>query len=98
MSRAATVRGYDAPGIAAVILAAALGVGWCASIVIAALPITDTISETGAALLNGIGQVLAGAVATYLGSTIGVRRATEPAASPEPPTSTPSPRAPVPGA
>lgn len=58
-------------GLAAVILATALGIGWTSAIIIAALPITDPITDTGAGLLTGIGQVLAGAVATYLGSQIG---------------------------
>lgn len=63
----------DWPGACAVILAVAVGGGWCVSIILTATPWTDQVSAEGAALLNGIGQVLAGALATYLGAQITTR-------------------------
>lgn len=64
----------DMAGWCAVILAIGLSVGWCASIVISATPWTDQISAEGASLLNGLGQVLAGALATYLGAHVAIDR------------------------
>lgn len=61
----------DWPGMAAFILAASLGVGWAGALLISATPVTDPISKEGADLLSGIGQVLAGALATYLGTRVG---------------------------
>lgn len=69
MSRRPAPR-VDWAGACALIVATGLAVGWASAIVISATPWTDQISGEGAALLNGIGQVLAGALATYLGSTI----------------------------
>ncbi len=61
---------WGAAGVAVVILAAALGIGWLLGLVIALLPATGPNSGEQIQLLNGVGQVLSGALAAYLGSTI----------------------------
>lgn len=63
----------DYPGIAALVLAVALGTGWGVAIILQATPFTDPITAAGAQLLNGIGQVLAGALAAFLGVGVGRR-------------------------
>jgi hypothetical protein len=57
------------PGIIGVILAVTLGAGWGTTLVLSALDVTN-VSNDAYQLLNGIGQVLAGAVATFMGSAI----------------------------
>jgi hypothetical protein len=61
----------DWPGAAALVLAAALGIGWAGGVIIAATPWGPELNEQSANLFNGIGQVLAGALATYLGVRVG---------------------------
>lgn len=61
------MRDRDWPGLAAFILAVGLGVGWAVSLIILATPWTNQINQAESDLLNGIGQVLAGALATFLG-------------------------------
>jgi hypothetical protein len=60
------------------VVALGLSLGWAGAILLASTPFTDPITSEGASLLNGIGQVLAGALATYLGSTIRAGRAEPP--------------------
>lgn len=61
------------PGVVAVILAASLGVGWAAGVIIlAATP--QQIEPTTFAAVDGLGHTLAGAVAAYLGYQIGETR------------------------
>jgi pantoate kinase len=68
--------GYGAAGWCAIILAIALGGGFVFGLVTLSLPYTTGTHDADAQLLNGLGQVLAGAVATFLGSQIpSVRRA-----------------------
>lgn len=61
----------DWPGLAAFVLAACLGIGWAAAVIIAATPWGPELNDQSANLFNGIGQVLAGALATYLGVRVG---------------------------
>lgn len=63
----------DYAGMAALVLATCLGLGWALAMLLAASPWTDTISQPGVELLSGIGQVLAGAVAAFLGVSVGRR-------------------------
>lgn len=77
----------DWAGLAALVLAVCLGIGWAVAIVIAATPWGPEITPDSAGLLNGIGQVLAGALATFLGVSSGRReirnrRATDPPPAP----------------
>lgn len=61
-------------GITALVLGTCLGVGWLLGITLAALEASDRITGLDsdlASLLNGIGQVLAGALGTYLGFAAG---------------------------
>ena len=60
----------DYAGIAVIILAFLVGGAWATALVIAALPITDPITESGANILSTIGGILAGAIAAYLGASI----------------------------
>lgn len=85
--RVRTRFGYGAAGTAAVILATFLGGGWAVCLVIGSLPMTPEQNHDTATLLNGIGQVLAGAIATFLGSQIPSRNTTTtaPAATPAEP-------------
>lgn len=81
-------------GAAALVLAVSIGFGWLAGIVLAALYAgTAGLDPELSSLLNGIGQVLAGALGTYLGFAAGTRANAEPPpvlVSPvEPPRSTP---------
>jgi hypothetical protein len=55
------------------VLAVCVGGGWAVAIIVTATPWTEQVSAEQAALLNGIGQVLAGALATYLGAQITTR-------------------------
>lgn len=64
---------FDAPGIAVVILALAVGAGWAASVIIAALG--TPLDAEAAALLTGIGQMLVEAVVIYLSYRVGVTAA-----------------------
>lgn len=65
-------RPHDLAGTCATILAAGLAVGWCAALILAWSPWTPKdLTPESSQMLNGLGQVMAGAVATYLGSTIG---------------------------
>jgi hypothetical protein len=61
---------FSWPGVIGVILAFSLGLGWAITLVLAALPMTPEPNHDSLELLNGIGQVLAGAVATFMGSAI----------------------------
>lgn len=63
--------GKDWAGRTAFVLAAFVAGGWATAIILAATPLTDTISDAGANLLATVGGVLAGAVATYLGHQAG---------------------------
>lgn len=53
-------------GAAAFVVALFLSLGWAFSMIAAALD--DSVSDAGIQLLTGIGGVLAGAVAGYLGA------------------------------
>jgi hypothetical protein len=68
--------GWGAAGTAAIILATFLGGGWAICLVLGSLPSTPEQNHDTATLLNGIGQVLAGAIATFLGSQIPSRNTT----------------------
>lgn len=61
------------PGVVAFVLAVCVGGGWLIGIGLAALEATgpDVLDAELASLLNGLGQVLAGALATYLGYSVG---------------------------
>ena len=75
------------PGAVALVLAGALGGGWCVALVVSAIA-SQPPSDTGINMLGGLGQTLAGAVAAYLGYQIGTgssaRRGTD-QAEPTPP-------------
>lgn len=60
-------------GATALVLAACIGGGWLTGVVLAALEARgeQVLDAELAGLLNGIGQVLAGALATYLGFAAG---------------------------
>lgn len=51
-------------------LAIALGVGFASALIIASLPITDPISESGANLLGVIGGGMVSAVSTAIGALV----------------------------
>jgi hypothetical protein len=53
-------------GATAFVVALFLSIGWAAAMVAAALD--DSVSDAGIQLLSGLGGVLAGAVAGYLGA------------------------------
>jgi hypothetical protein len=72
-------------GATALVLAVCVGGGWLAGVVLAALEATDELDGRLASLLNGIGQVLAGALGTYLGFAAGTQRADRPPPGPPPP-------------
>lgn len=61
---------FSWPGVIGLVLALSLGLGWCCTLVLSAFGITPPLTEDATDLLNGIGQVLAGAVATFIGSSI----------------------------
>lgn len=84
-------------GVSALVLAVAIGGGWLAGITLAALSArTGGLDPELSQLLNGIGQVLAGALGTYLGFAASERQtataveavanATSPPPTPDPPT------------
>jgi len=54
------------PGLAAVILATAIGIGWTAGFIISAWQPTP-ISEAGINMLNGLGAAIVAAVTAYIG-------------------------------
>lgn len=56
----------DWAGATAFVVAAFLAIGWAVSMIVVA--IDDNVSEAGIQLLTGLGGVLAGAVAGYLGA------------------------------
>jgi hypothetical protein len=58
----------DWAGVCAAILSAGLVTGWALALVLASTPWTETLNGPAADLLSGIGQVLAGALATFLGT------------------------------
>jgi len=58
------------PGAVALVLGASLGLGWAASLIVAAVHPEPT-SEAGLSMLGALGQTIAGAVAAYLGYQIG---------------------------
>ena len=61
-------------GAVALVLAISIGGGWLFGIVLAALEAANVsrgLDDELAGLLNGIGQVLAGALGTYLGFAAG---------------------------
>lgn len=62
-------RRWDPAGVAAVVLAIAVGVGWAASVIIASLG--TPVDERAADLLTGIGQMLVEAVVIYLSFRVG---------------------------
>jgi hypothetical protein len=68
--------GRDYAGVAAVILAVGLVIGWSGALVLTMSPFTHPITDGELQLLGGIGQVLAGSLATFLGAriTASVRR------------------------
>lgn len=64
----------DWPGWCAVILASGLAIGWAVALILAWSPWTPkNLTPESAQMLNGLGQVMAGAVATYLGATLATR-------------------------
>jgi hypothetical protein len=76
-------------GAAALVIAVSIGGGWLAGIILAALAAgKGGLDPELSQLLNGIGQVLAGALGTYLGFSVGLR-------APDPTTSTPETTPPV---
>jgi hypothetical protein len=66
-------RGAFAAGVCAIILAAAIGITWVA-VPIAALIGHISISDRIEGSVNGIGQVMVGAVAVYIGAQLPTRR------------------------
>lgn len=63
-------------GITALVLAVCVGGGWLLAVLLAALAavgLAGPLDARLAGLLNGIGQVLAGALGTYLGFAAGRR-------------------------
>lgn len=61
------------PGVVAIVLAAALGIGWAGSVIIlTASP--EPATDAGINFLSSLGQTLAGAVAAYIGYQIGSAR------------------------
>jgi membrane associated rhomboid family serine protease len=58
----------DWHGPVALVLALGLSLGWASALIIAALPVTNTISDQGANLLATVGGLMGGAVAAYLGA------------------------------
>ena len=69
-------------GATALVLALALGLGWAVGVVVLAIGGASPGEAQLAELLNGIGQVLAGALGAYLGFTAALHHR----AQPEPPT------------
>ena len=57
---------HDWTGAVAFVIALFVSIGWAAAMIAAA--IDDDVSSQGVQLLAGLGGVLAGAVATYLGA------------------------------
>jgi hypothetical protein len=60
----------DWAGRSCYVLSWGLAIGWSGALLISALPRAGPISDQGAHLLSALGGAMAGAVATYLGSTI----------------------------
>jgi hypothetical protein len=65
-------RNWSWPGAVALVLACGLALGWGGSILLASTPWTESLTQHGADLLSGLGQVMAGALATYLGAQVGI--------------------------
>lgn len=66
-------------GASALVLAVSIGFGWLAGVILAALDASKGgLDPELSSLLNGIGQVLAGALGTYLGFAAGTRANAEP--------------------
>lgn len=65
--------GWTPAGVVAVILAACLGIGWATAFVAATVADVQ-ISREGLQVLAGLGQTLAGAVATWLGFHVRQKR------------------------
>lgn len=63
------------PGAVALVIAASLGLGWAAALIISAVHPEPT-SEAGLNFLSSLGQTLAGAVAAYIGYQIGASTGT----------------------
>ena len=73
MSRHRARPPWSWPGAVALLLAGALGSGWAAALVIAAVHPQPT-SDAGLNMLAALGQTMAGAVAAYLGYQLGSSR------------------------
>ena len=58
----------DWAGVAAVVIAAGLVFGWSVSLILSSTPYTADLGGPSADILSGIGQVLAGALATFIGT------------------------------
>jgi hypothetical protein len=63
----------DWAGRSAYALSIGLAIGWSGALLMAAFPSASPVSDTGANLLSTLGGAMAGAVATYLGSTLHAR-------------------------
>lgn len=61
---------HDWAGVCAVILALGLSIGWATAVIIATTPWHGEFSDAAVEHLDSIGQVLAGSLATYLGTRI----------------------------
>lgn len=62
---------FDWAGATALVIGTCLAGSWAAALIIEALANTPVLSMSANRLLSGIGQVLAGAVSTYIGARVG---------------------------